>query len=109
MISTFASATRGIVISDDILTLESLPRTLAVVGAGVIGIEYATIFAALGVRVTVIDKRLGREQSRDKSWRFLFFLNVAFHALIALVFVVTLLAVALHSKASPWALSLSGR
>ena len=46
-----------ILISDDILTLESLPRTLAVVGAGVIGIEYATIFAALGVRVTIIDKR----------------------------------------------------
>jgi len=46
-----------ILISDDILTLETLPRTLAVVGAGVIGIEYATIFAALGVRVTIIDKR----------------------------------------------------
>ncbi|MBL8645193.1 MAG: Si-specific NAD(P)(+) transhydrogenase [Rhodospirillaceae bacterium] len=46
-----------IFISDDILTLENLPRTLAVVGAGVIGIEYATIFAALGVRVTIIDKR----------------------------------------------------
>ena len=43
--------------SDDILGLERLPRTLAVIGAGVIGLEYATIFAALGVRVTVIDKR----------------------------------------------------
>src|SRR5204862_4512618 len=42
--------------SDDILTMQQLPRTLAVVGAGVIGIEYATIFAALGVRVTVVDK-----------------------------------------------------
>ncbi len=46
-----------ILISDDILTLEDLPRTLTVVGAGVIGLEYATIFSALGVRVTVIDKR----------------------------------------------------
>lgn len=46
-----------ILISDDILTLKSLPRTMAVVGAGVIGIEYGTIFAALGVRVTIIDKR----------------------------------------------------
>ena len=46
-----------ILISDDILTLDKLPRTLAVVGAGVIGLEYATIFSALGVRVTVIDKR----------------------------------------------------
>lgn len=46
-----------ILISDDILTLEKLPRTMTVVGAGVIGLEYATIFAALGVRVTIIDKR----------------------------------------------------
>jgi NAD(P) transhydrogenase len=43
--------------SDDILELKTLPKSLAVVGAGVIGIEYATIFATLGVRVTVIDKR----------------------------------------------------
>src|SRR5580693_5997792 len=43
--------------SDDILHLDKLPRTLAVVGAGVIGCEYASIFAALGVRVTLIDKR----------------------------------------------------
>jgi NAD(P) transhydrogenase len=46
-----------IFISDDILEIERLPRTLAVVGAGVIGCEYASIFAALGVRVTLIDKR----------------------------------------------------
>lgn len=43
--------------SDDILSLHDLPRTLAVIGAGVIGLEYATIFATLGVRVTLIDKR----------------------------------------------------
>ncbi|MCC6294471.1 MAG: Si-specific NAD(P)(+) transhydrogenase [Bryobacterales bacterium] len=43
--------------SDDIFTLERLPRTMAVVGAGVIGCEYASMFAALGVRVTIIDKR----------------------------------------------------
>ena len=46
-----------ILISDDILALESLPRSMAIVGAGVIGIEYATMFAALGVRITLIDKR----------------------------------------------------
>ncbi|MEQ8228502.1 MAG: Si-specific NAD(P)(+) transhydrogenase [Rhodospirillales bacterium] len=44
--------------SDDILELNTLPKSLTVIGAGVIGIEYATIFATLGVRVTVIDKRL---------------------------------------------------
>ncbi len=43
--------------SDDILHMETLPRTLAVVGAGVIGLEYASLFAALGIRVTIIDKR----------------------------------------------------
>jgi len=46
-----------IFVSDDIPGLRRLPRTLAVVGAGVIGCEYASIFAALGVRVTLIDKR----------------------------------------------------
>ena len=44
-------------ISDDVLTLDKLPRSIAVIGAGVIGIEYATMFAALGVRVTLVDKR----------------------------------------------------
>src|SRR5262245_22477550 len=43
--------------SDDILELKMLPRHMIVVGAGIIGIEYATIFAALGVRVTLVDKR----------------------------------------------------
>jgi NAD(P) transhydrogenase len=40
---------------DDLLSVDELPKSLAVVGAGVIGLEYACIFAALGVRVTVID------------------------------------------------------
>jgi NAD(P) transhydrogenase len=48
---------KRIFISDDLLQLDHLPRTLTVVGAGVIGLEYASIFAALGVRVTIIDKR----------------------------------------------------
>ena len=43
--------------SDDIMTLKHVPRSLAVIGAGVIGCEYATMFAALCVRVTLIDKR----------------------------------------------------
>jgi NAD(P) transhydrogenase len=43
--------------SDDILHLDELPRSIAVVGAGVIGCEYASIMAALGVRVTLVDQR----------------------------------------------------
>jgi NAD(P) transhydrogenase len=48
---------RRVLTSDDILQLPSLPRTLTVIGAGIIGLEYATIFAALGIEVTLLDKR----------------------------------------------------
>jgi NAD(P) transhydrogenase len=42
--------------SDGILDMAKIPSTLVVVGAGVIGIEYASIFAALGTRVTVVER-----------------------------------------------------
>jgi NAD(P) transhydrogenase len=48
---------RTVILSDDVLEMSALPRTMTVVGAGVVGLEYASMFAALGVRVTVIDKR----------------------------------------------------
>jgi len=63
-VGTTASKPRGIepdgeiiVTSDTVLELAQLPRSMAVVGAGVIGLEYASMFAALGVQVTVIDQR----------------------------------------------------
>ncbi|WP_179965388.1 Si-specific NAD(P)(+) transhydrogenase [Mycolicibacterium psychrotolerans] len=43
--------------SDGILDLKTLPTSMVVVGAGVIGIEYASMFAALGTKVTVVEKR----------------------------------------------------
>ncbi|WP_413993748.1 Si-specific NAD(P)(+) transhydrogenase [Labrys okinawensis] len=43
--------------SDEIIELPKLPRSLAVIGAGVIGVEYATIFSALDVAVTLIEPR----------------------------------------------------
>lgn len=43
--------------SDDILGLKELPRELTVIGGGVIGTEYASMFAALGVKVTIVDAR----------------------------------------------------
>jgi NAD(P) transhydrogenase len=43
--------------SDSLLTISRLPRSLTVVGAGVIGVEYATIFSALDVPVTLIEPR----------------------------------------------------
>jgi NAD(P) transhydrogenase len=48
---------KTIVNSDQILGLDALPKTLIVVGGGVIGVEYACMFAVLGVRVTLIEKR----------------------------------------------------
>jgi NAD(P) transhydrogenase len=41
--------------SDEIIEITRLPRSLTVIGAGVIGVEYATIFSALDVAVTLID------------------------------------------------------
>jgi len=48
---------RTIINSDQILEMPSIPRTLIVVGGGVIGVEYTCMFATLGVRVTLIEKR----------------------------------------------------
>jgi NAD(P) transhydrogenase len=48
---------RTIINSDQILSMPEIPKTLIVVGGGVIGVEYACMFAALGVRVTLIEKR----------------------------------------------------
>lgn len=48
---------KTIINSDQVLELPELPKTLIVVGGGVIGVEYTCMFAALGVRVTLIEKR----------------------------------------------------
>jgi NAD(P) transhydrogenase len=48
---------RTIIDSDGILHLREIPRSMVVVGAGVIGIEYASMFAALGTKVTVVERR----------------------------------------------------
>jgi NAD(P) transhydrogenase len=48
---------RTIVNSDQVLDLQTLPKSLIIVGGGVIGVEYGCMFAVLGVRVTLIEKR----------------------------------------------------
>ncbi|MFP3965175.1 Si-specific NAD(P)(+) transhydrogenase [Actinomadura fulvescens] len=48
---------RTIIDSDGIINMERIPETMVVVGAGVIGIEYASMFAALGTKVTVVERR----------------------------------------------------
>jgi len=47
----------AVISSDDILSLKRIPRSLTVVGAGVIGIEYASMFGALGVQVSLMERR----------------------------------------------------
>jgi NAD(P) transhydrogenase len=48
---------RTVVDSDGVLALERIPASLVVVGAGVVGVEYASVFAALGAKVTVVESR----------------------------------------------------
>jgi NAD(P) transhydrogenase len=48
---------RNIINSDQILSMPQIPKTLIVVGGGVIGVEYACMFATLGVRVIIVEKR----------------------------------------------------
>ncbi len=47
-----------IITSDEVMNLSYIPRTMVIVGAGVIGLEYASMFSSLsGVEVTLVDKR----------------------------------------------------
>ncbi|HEX2315512.1 MAG TPA: Si-specific NAD(P)(+) transhydrogenase [Thermomonospora sp.] len=48
---------RTVIDSDGIIRMDEVPATMVVVGAGVIGIEYASMFAALGTKVTVVERR----------------------------------------------------
>src|SRR5215467_13937540 len=48
---------KSIINSDQILNMPEIPKTLLVVGGGVIGVEYTCMFAILGVRVILIEKR----------------------------------------------------
>jgi NAD(P) transhydrogenase len=43
--------------SDTLLQMRQIPKTMVVLGGGVIGVEYASIFAALGVHVTLIETK----------------------------------------------------
>jgi NAD(P) transhydrogenase len=48
---------RTIINSDQILQMPEVPKTMIVVGGGVIGVEYTCMFATLGVRVILVEKR----------------------------------------------------
>ncbi|PDT01998.1 Si-specific NAD(P)(+) transhydrogenase [Rhizobium chutanense] len=53
--------------SDELLDIQELPRSMVVIGAGVIGIEYATIFSALDTAVTVLDPKATMLDFIDKE------------------------------------------
>jgi NAD(P) transhydrogenase len=55
--ATVAFDGKTIIDSDGMNHLERVPRSMVVAGAGVIGIEFASMFAALGTKVTVVEKR----------------------------------------------------
>ncbi|MFE2037085.1 Si-specific NAD(P)(+) transhydrogenase [Streptomyces scopuliridis] len=50
---------RTVMDSDSVLSMEKVPRSMVIVGAGVIGMEYASMFAALGSKITVVEQRAG--------------------------------------------------
>lgn len=56
-----------VVDSDSVLNLKTMPKSVIVYGAGVIGCEYACIFAALGIRTLVVDQRKRVLQSLDQE------------------------------------------
>ena len=61
---------RTILNSDQILQMASIPKTLIVVGGGVIGVEYTCMFAILGVRVILVEKvRSCWDSPIPKWWR----------------------------------------
>jgi NAD(P) transhydrogenase len=63
---------RSVLTSDDILALPELPRRLLVAGAGIVGVEYASMFAALGIPVELCDNRSTFLDMVDSEVRSLF-------------------------------------
>jgi dihydrolipoamide dehydrogenase len=63
--------------SKEILDLKTLPSSLVIVGGGVIGLEFATIFSSLGTKVTVIEKQPTILSSVDEEIRGLFFKKIS--------------------------------
>lgn len=59
----------AIVDADGVLALGRMPRSIAIVGAGVIGSEYASVFAELGIETTLIEPRSGLMRFLDPEIR----------------------------------------
>lgn len=59
----------GVITSDDILELDHIPESLIVVGGGVIGIEFASIYQELGTKVTLLASRMLKDADKELSKR----------------------------------------
>ena len=59
----------GVITSDDILELDHIPESLVVVGGGVIGIEFASIYQELGTQVTLLASRMLKDSDKEISKR----------------------------------------
>ena len=57
----------GVLTTDDILELEELPESLVVIGGSYVGVEFATIFNALGTKVTIVKRRPLRLEPVDEE------------------------------------------
>lgn len=57
----------GVITSDGVFALEELPESLVIIGGGVIGVEFATVFANLGVKVTIVEALPRILQNLDKE------------------------------------------
>ena len=60
---------KDILSSDDILNMKDIPQSIAIIGGGVIGCEFASLFNTLGLKVTIVEfaERLIPTQSREAS------------------------------------------
>jgi dihydrolipoamide dehydrogenase len=64
-----ALESQKIVTSKEILALQEIPKSLVIIGGGVIGIEFATMFSALGSKVTIIERLEGILMNIDEEIR----------------------------------------
>ncbi len=66
-VNPFDISVDGILTNRDILSLKDIPKSLAIVGGGIVGIEFANIFASLGSKVTIIEILPSILASEDKE------------------------------------------
>lgn len=59
----------GVITSDELLELEEIPKDLVVVGGGVIGLEFASIYQELGSNVTLLASRILKDMDKEISRR----------------------------------------